>query len=71
MRRWVPGTPSYSRNQCSLNVKWHTKWHTNLYFKRVDVKKPLNNQGFNFLLMVELGGIEPPSANPLQIDLHT
>jgi len=22
-------------------------------------------------VMVELGGIEPPSANPLQIDLHT
>jgi hypothetical protein len=35
------------------------------------VKTPPDKAGWCFYLLVEPGGIEPPSASPLQADLHT
>lgn len=37
----------------------------------VEVKKSPADKAGLFSLMVEAGGIEPPSASPLQIVLHT
>jgi hypothetical protein len=34
-------------------------------------KRPPDKAGWCFSLLVEPGGIEPPSASPLQADLHT
>ena len=53
------------------NAKVHVKVHVRMSFRSVRKEKTLRNQGFILVKVVELGGIEPPSASPLQAVLHT